>query len=120
MVKEDGNSFKEYRTLTHEEEQYLLENPQMATRGWFSILRTLIGIIKAVYTGGKKVCELWQNVQGGDPCGTISQQVINSLATNKRYKATSYLKKNMNCDPIHSQQCNIYPNVFWETSLVVY
>ena len=114
VVIDDGkDGFILYETPTNDEELNGDFNPQ--TKG---VIRTIIGIISAVYRGGKLVSTVVKNIQGSDICGAISKQILASLAVGKKYKATAYLYKNPNCQPMHSQQCNMYPNVYWKTTVV--
>ena len=64
----------------------------------------------------KTVVETTKMVDSGeDVCSTLSKEILNSLQPNVKYKAESFLHKNPNCLPAHSQQCNTYPNVNWKT-----
>ncbi|MGX8851269.1 hypothetical protein [Amedibacillus sp. YH-ame10] len=50
---------------------------------------------------------------GEDVCEMIGRAMLENLATNERYKVVSYLEKDPNCNPPHSQQCNMAPYVYW-------
>lgn len=118
-LDDNDGGFVVYSSLTTEETEYLMANPNsMHTRVVWSIIKTIIGVIKKVYTAGKIICQVVEYISGGDPCQQITTALLNSMAQNVRYKSTTYQKKNMNCQPLHSQQCNLYPNVVWETKIV--
>ena len=63
------------------------------------------------------MCKLVKAISGENVCSKIGQTLLNSLVPNVKYKAVSTLKKNPNCVPAHSQQCNTYPNVYWVTTV---
>ena len=72
VVIDDGkDGFILYETPTNDEELNGDFNPQ--TKG---VIRTIIGIISAVYRGGKLVCTVVKNIQGSDICGAISKFLL--------------------------------------------
>lgn len=75
----------------------------------------IIKVVKAVVETTKMVCKMVEYGSGEDVCSTLSKEILNSLQPNVKYKAESFLHKNPNCLPAHSQQCNTYPNVYWKT-----
>lgn len=112
LVSEKDGNFKLYRSLSPEEQKTL--QPSLKTKGVF---KEIVGIVMKVIQGGKTVCKLVKAISGENVCSKIGQTLLNSLVPNVKYKAVSTLKKNPNCVPAHSQQCNTYPNVYWVTTV---
>lgn len=113
----DG-SFTVYTTISEKDKAFLMTNPTAKVISTYGIIRTAIGIIRAVYVAGKTVCKLIQHISGDNVCGTIGKQILNGMMKEKSYKATSQLKKDPSCVPSHSSMCNSAPYVYWETVLV--
>lgn len=113
VVANEVDGFTIYRSLSDEEQ--LTGQPDAETRG---IIKTIFGWIMKIYRAGRYVCSVVQYGTGEDMCGMIGAALLNTMVPNVRYKATSYLYKNPNCVPAHSQQCNTYPNVYWKTQVV--
>ena len=114
IIKDNKDGFSMYRSLSDEEQETM--QPSTETRG---IIKTIWGVIKKIISGGKAVCKLVEVGTGEDVCGMIGRAMLETLATNVRYKVISYLVKDPNCNPPHSQQCNMAPYVYWKTSVQI-
>lgn len=120
IVISDGNDgVISYRSLSNGEQENLQNIPQ--TRGIITeFLKYIWGGISKVYKVTKFVCKVVEVGTGDDVCGMIGQAMWETLVPNVRYKVESYLVKNPNCSPPHSQQCNTAPNVYWKTFVTRY
>lgn len=79
------------------------------------IIRTAISIIMKVRNG----CQLIQQISGENVCSIIGKAMLDTLQPNVQYKATAYFHRDPNCVPPHSQQCNMAPYAYWETTVVL-
>lgn len=115
IVISDGNDgVISYRSLSNGEQENLQNIPQ--TRGIITdFLEFIWGGISEVFKVGRFVCTVVEAGTGDDMCAMIGQAMWETLVPNVRYKVESYLVKNPNCSPPHSQQCNLPPNVYWKT-----
>lgn len=82
-------------------------------------VKTAISIIKKIWDGIQFVCKTVRRISGEDVCAIIGQAMLASLKTEVQYKATAVFYKDPSCVPPHSQQCNMAPYAYWETTFVV-
>lgn len=113
IVANESDGFTVYRSLSDEEQLTL--NADAKT---LEMRKSIWGFVHAVYKGTKLVCKMVEYGTGEDLCAMIGSALLKTMVPNVRYKAVSTLHKNPNCAPPHSQQCNMYPNVYWETTVV--
>lgn len=92
IIKDENDDFSMYRSLSIEEQKTM--KPSMETRG---IIKTIWGIVKIIITGGEAVCKIVEYGSGDDVCGMLGRAMLDTLATNVRYKVVSYLEKDPNC-----------------------
>ena len=78
------------------------------------VIKAILGIIKVVKTVVETI-KMVDNYTGEAVCSTLSKEILNFLQQNVKYRAESFLHKNPNYLPAHSQQYNKYSNVYWKT-----
>ena len=77
------------------------------------VIKAIWGIIKVVKTVVETI-KMVDNYTGEAVCSTLSKEILNFLQQNVKYRAESFLNKNTNYIPAHSQQYNKYSNVYWK------
>lgn len=82
-------------------------------------VKDAISIIRKVFNGIKYICKTIQRITGDDVCGIIGEALLATLKTEVNYKATAVFYKDPSCVPPHSQQCNMAPYAYWETTFVL-
>lgn len=79
---------------------------------------TIQGIIKKIWEGGKLTCAIIKIISGDNVCLKVGVALLQNMALNIQYRATSVLYKNPSCVPYYSQHCSSAAGgAYWKTSV---